>query len=470
MSDRVIGPSGGKRRRRSLALLSLAGLLALALTLWFAVGAGAVSNESGFEDDDANLVVGDGDPSGFDWNGFAPLTWEGDAPYQTADKIVSGWTFTGISDAEVTTSDSAFAGGVKQDDSCARVKDAKAPNKDDLKRIYLSTSVVPQSGVPHTYLNLAWARIPQNTTSASAHVAFEFNQGETACEAPSDPDLVQRTAGDMLVVYDFEGGSDEPSISLSRWITSEPGGNPDDLDCDVASHNLPCWGTATILTDLPGVAEAAVNVGTTVSDSLAPSAPPDDQLEDSEFGEAGIDLTDAGVITPGECVSFGTVFGVSRSSGNSGTAQMKDLVGPGPFEVQNCAPTAISTEQFVYPNDKATISVGSGFGTLLGNVTFELFDDADECAAGTPVLFTQTIPVSGGTTTTKETTNYPGNTGGPPVIPGDPPTEIPPYRITDDTTHYWKVSYDSDNPLQTDSESACEVETTTVTFVQPPSS
>ena len=47
---------------------------------------------------------------------------------------------------------------------------------------------------------------PAEQTSASAHVGFEFNQGTTACPAGSDG-LVQRTAGDMLIVYDFEGGS-----------------------------------------------------------------------------------------------------------------------------------------------------------------------------------------------------------------------------------------------------------------------
>ncbi|HEY3191423.1 MAG TPA: hypothetical protein VGJ61_01465, partial [Solirubrobacterales bacterium] len=72
--------------------------------------------------------------------------------------------------------------------------------------------------------------------------------------------------------------------------------------------------------------------------------------------------------------------------------------------------------------------------------------------------FEQTIQVTGPPNTqTKKTTNYPGNTGGPSGA------EIPPYAITDGTTHYWKVSYDSTNPLQDDSVSACE-ESTDVEF------
>ena len=82
--------------------------------------------------------------------------------------------------------DTAYSGGVKQDMECPGTNAGKAPNKDDLERIYLSSKDVP--GFPklstedptdtesHTILNLAWVRIPQNTTSASAHVAFEFNK------------------------------------------------------------------------------------------------------------------------------------------------------------------------------------------------------------------------------------------------------------------------------------------------------
>ncbi len=53
---------------------------------------------------------------------------------------------------------------------------AKAPNKDDLKRVYVTSNTVGGD----VFLGLAWVRIPQNTTSPSAHIGFEFNQGTTA--------------------------------------------------------------------------------------------------------------------------------------------------------------------------------------------------------------------------------------------------------------------------------------------------
>ena len=62
----------------------------------------------------------------------------------------------------------------------------------------------------------------------------------------------------------------------------------------------------------------------------------DRTLATQEFGEAGINLTAAGVIPADSCVSFGKAYAVSRSSGNSAQAQMKDLVGPANFNLNNC--------------------------------------------------------------------------------------------------------------------------------------
>jgi hypothetical protein len=315
--------SKGLRDARLIAALVLSGVLILS-AVSMAAATGSVGTASGFEDDDGNLVVN----GTFDWNGFATTTWTGTAPYQTSSKTVNGWSFVGLEDQQAKTSDTAFAGGTKQDDACATVNTGKAPNKDDLKRVYISSSTVGG----HVYLNLGWVRIPQNTTSPSAHIGFEFNQGDTACPTGSDG-LVERTPGDMLIVYDFEGGSsDTPVISLRLWVDSGA--------CEVGSDSPPCWGPSTNLTDL-GYAEGRVNTSTvgSVSDTIAPSPP--DNLGLNEFGEAGIDLTNAGVFKENICTGFGTAFAVSRSSGNSATAQMKDLVGPGDINITNCGKVII---------------------------------------------------------------------------------------------------------------------------------
>lgn len=307
------------RRRRTVAALAVLSLGSFALIASTTSASATVSTDAGFEFADGNLAH----DTLMDWNDFAPTTWVGTAPYRTSSKTTAGWAFTGLEDAAAVNTDTAFAGGTKQDNDCATVGGGKAPNKDDLERVYVTSTTVGGD----VFLGLSWVRIPQNTTSPSAHIGFEFNKGTTACPAGSDG-LVRRTVGDMLIVYDFEGGAtDVPTITLRRWVASG--------SCEVGSNSPPCWGPATNLTAL-GFAEARVNTSTVgpVSDQIAPSPP--DALNVNEFGEAGINLTDAGVFSPTDCESFGKAFAVSRSSGNSAQAQMKDLVGPGDVNITNC--------------------------------------------------------------------------------------------------------------------------------------
>jgi hypothetical protein len=309
----------------------LAAIAALVFALT-ASATGPIGTASGFEDDDGNLAA-TACSTAMDWNCFSPVTWTGTAPYQNATKVVNGWNFTGLTDAQATTSDTGFAGGIKQDVNCPTLKNGKAPNKDDLRRLYVSFKTV--NG--HTYLNLAWVRIPQNTVNSSTHVGFEFNQSTTAC--PGGSPLVQRTAGDLLFVYDFEGSSSgNATLTVRKWVSSGA--------CEVSQDTAPCWGPAQDLT-ASGFAEAKVNATATALDAVSigsgsPAiASPGQTLGISEFGEAGADLTAAGIFSPGVCAAFGQVEGVSRSSGNSGQAAMEDLVGPGHINLTNCGEVKI---------------------------------------------------------------------------------------------------------------------------------
>jgi hypothetical protein len=365
-------------------------VLLVALILAIGASAGPVGTAAGFEDDDGNLV--DDAAAGIDWNSFDPISYSiGTAPFRQATKTDLGWQLLALEDAQAVTDDSGFAGGTKQDDDCASVISAKAPNKDDLKRAYVASSTGANG---HVFLMLAWVRIPQNSTSASAHIGFEFNKATSgACPAASDG-LVKRSAGDVLIVYDFEGGSNPPVITLRRWVLSGA--------CDVSSNSAPCWGPAATLA--AGTAEAAVNFASTAVDALAPPTPPattsvDETLGLVEFGEAGIDLTNAEVFTPGACNSFGKVYAVSRSSGSSGTAQMKDLVGPGNFTIANCSATLTTSPSpgaggAVTPGTQVTdtavaqgVNVAGTPPTPTGNVTFFLCgptatESTDLCTTG----------------------------------------------------------------------------------------
>ena len=403
--------------------------LTVPLALSAAASPGPIGNASGFEDDDGNLAVN----STFDWNGFSPVTWTGTAPYQTASKTASGWSFTGLTDAQATNSDTGFAGGVKQDVNCATIKGSKAPNKDDLKRIYLSSKTV--NG--HVYLNLAWMRIPQNSVNASTHVGFEFNQSKTLCGGSSDG-LVQRTAGDILIVYDFEGSSSGvATLTVRKWVTSGA--------CDISQDSAPCWGPATDLT-ASGFAEAKVNE-VSVPDTVAPGG---DTLGISEFGEAGIDLTAAGIFQSGVCTAFGQAEGVSRSSGNSGTAAMEDLVGPGQINLTNCGTVTI-----IKHTDPRGINQNFSYTSNLAGSTISCTPDT------TPASFT--LNDGSSTTNTEECGNVP--IGNYTVTEGAEPTGFVLESLTCTATGSGSGSQDATNPAQANITIAAGLDHVTCTYV-----
>jgi hypothetical protein len=417
------------------AAVLLLGVLSLAA--W----AGPIGTASGFEDDDANLV--DNPVAGIDWNTFAPVIWSphpATTPTRQTSKVVSGWNFAGLEDWQATTSDSGFAGGTKQDDDCASVITAKAPNKDDLKRVYLSSKTV--NG--HVFLNLGWVRIPQNTTSPSAHIGFEFNQGTTACPAGSDG-LVRRTAGDMLIVYDFEGGGN-PVLTLRRWITAGA--------CEVGADSPPCWGQAVNLT-ASGFAEGAVNTAATALDQLAPPAlssttgtSVSNTLGLSEFGEAGIDLTAAGVFNANTCAGFGKAYAVSRSSGSSATAQMKDLVGPGNFNLNNCGTVTI-----IKHTDPGGIDQNFDFTSNLAGTQINCTADS------TPAGFT----LNDAGTDTETCTNVP--IGSYHVNEGADPNGFQLESLTCSATGSGSGAQDSTDPKQANITIAAGGDTVTCTYV-----
>lgn len=386
--DSTGSPREYRQGRRRLGIFVLVAALVASFGALVPMGAaaapGVISAAAGFEGDDGNLDNG-GDT---DWNDFDPVSWAGTAPYRTGSASADGWTFFGLTDAVATTSDTAFSGGVKQDDFCASTKNGKAPNKDDIVRAYLASKTVNDDVI----LALAWARIPQNSTSASAHVAFEFNQGETPCG--NGTGLVEREPGDVLMVYDFEGGNNPPTLKLSRWLETEPAGWVgdwpwDDYTCEV-SGSAPtgqnangCWGHTQELTS-SGSAEAKVNFDATVDDDLAPGG--SQTLGLVEFGEAIINLTDAGVFSPGQCLALGSVFAVSRSSGSSAQAQMKDLVGPGDLNLTNCGTITVvkqtipdgSSQSFAFAASKT----GGGDVGSPAVTSFNLSDASDTPTPG----------------------------------------------------------------------------------------
>jgi uncharacterized repeat protein (TIGR01451 family) len=367
---------------------------------------GTIADKTGFEDNDGNLQV---DKAGcVDWNSFAPVTWTGTAPYQSATSTaVAPFTFYGRTDAVNSGSDTSFVNGAagKEEVDCPGTSAGNIPNKDDLARIYVAGA---QSINGDTYIYLAWVRGPLNTPNSDLHVAFEFNQSSTACA--NGDGLVERTNGDLLIGYEFQSAT--PTLTLSTW----QGG---------------AWSAPVTLTSANSEGGVWVSAGST-NDALKPSGAANPGQD--EFGEAGIDLTQAikGLGGAGRpCETFGSVYGASRTSGQADTADMKDLVGPLPFHVSNCASPTITTQA-----SPSTVNLGetkdiSDTATLhsgnapTGKVEFTLYSDSS-CKNAVPgVSGFGAISNVGGSYQASYT-----KTAWTPTAAG---------------TYYWGVSYAGDN-------------------------
>ena len=338
MTQRILGPTGGKRRRRFLLLVPFALVAALLLS----IGAGAAPL-TGSSFDAANgtltdLVDHDWNPPGQPAGNIGPIQ-------PISCPSLGAGTNCGV-DLTNSSLDDSFTQGPKEDDEAPVVGTGSIPpNKDDLSRFYVNQ----EKAGGNDFLYLAWER---TATLGSAHMDFEFNQSNT----PSANGVTKvRTAGDVLITFDF-GGSGVPVLSLSRWIISG------DASLCEANNATPCWSRLQDLT-ASGVANGAVN-STNVVDWNPPGAPrtlaggvSNNGSVSSTFGEAAINLTAAQVFPSNRCAHFGSAMLKSRSSGQSFTSSLKDFIAPIPVNIANCG-SVIIRKVTDPPSDPATIQFG----------------------------------------------------------------------------------------------------------------
>src|SRR5712691_5381294 len=264
--------------------------------------------------------------AGGDGNLLTNPTFFGTTDWQNASNL-----HTGI-DLASGSGDNSFGQGTKEDNASATVVNGSIPpNKNDLTRFYVGSESTGGSN----FLYLAWERA---VNIGSANLDLEINQNATSgfTGSTTGPVTLNRTAGDLLVTYDFSG-SGTPTLGLLRWVTSGP-----TSQC-FSSNSLPCWGNRVDLT-AAGEAEGAVNSSTnnppdgSIVDPIAPNAPR--TLTTGLFGEAAVNLTAAGVFPATTCTAFGSTFIKSRSSSSFG-AEIKDLIAPVPVNISNCGEVKI---------------------------------------------------------------------------------------------------------------------------------
>jgi hypothetical protein len=321
---------------------------------------------SKFEGNDGNLVV----------------TTAGNTDWANAPNRVRG------DDLASGGSDNSFGGGTKEDDPNVNVVTGSIPpQKSDLTRFYVGSEFVSNSN----FLYLAWERSNQ---LGSANMDFELNQKSQPDLTTTGAKTLVRTAGDVLITFDF-GGSGSPVLGLLKWVTTGA-----TSQC-FSANALPCWGNRVNLS-AAGFAEGAVN-SVTVNDPIANVS-----LPANTFGEAAINLTAAGVFPAGTCEALGSAFLKSRASA-SFPAEVKDFVAPQPVNIANCG-----TINIIKHTDPRGINQNFSFTSTIPNPA--VGSTTPDCSLDTtPSSFTlndhagvdPASPITAGTDNTEHCANVP---------------------------------------------------------------
>ncbi|HET7244645.1 MAG TPA: Ig-like domain-containing protein, partial [Streptosporangiaceae bacterium] len=255
--------------------------------------------------------------AGGDGNLLASPTTFGTTDWQNVAGLHAGF------DQPSGTGDNSFGQGTKEDNAAVTVVSGSIPpNKSDLTRFYEASEIGSNN---HNFLFLAWER---SNVLGSANMDFEINQATTPGLGSPGPHTINRTAGDLLVTYDFTNGGGKPTLGLLFWVTTGS-----TSQC-FSSNSLPCWGNHVTLNGSDSI--GAVNNLGSVNDPLFPGSPNYiNPVPALQFGETAIDLTAAGVFPPGTCEAFGSAFIKSRASASFG-AEVKDFIAPVPVNISNC--------------------------------------------------------------------------------------------------------------------------------------
>ncbi len=344
--------------------------------------------------------------AGGDGNLLASPTTFGSTDWQNVAGLNAGF------DKPSGTTDNAFGQGTKEDSpNVTVVTGSIPPNKSDLTRFY-EASEIGTNG--HNFLYLAWER---SNVLGSANMDFEINQNVTTGfnANTTGPVTLNRTAGDLLVTYDFTNGGGRPTLGLLFWLTAAAGNTASQC---FSSNTLPCWGNHETLNGTDSI--GAVNNLDPVTDPLFPTqANYINPVPPLQFGETAIDLTAAGVFPPGTCKAFGSAFIKSRASASFG-AEVKDFIAPIPVNIANCGEIKIIKQTDSRGHDQvfsftSNLPKNSGAGgvTCSGNPGPGIQSDGSFClndAGNTGKTLGSTDPAQNSTGNTVDT--------GPNVVAG----------------------------------------------------
>ncbi len=339
-----------RRQRKAGAFLILLGLLGtlfgIATPFAQADPIGSGSSVGNFEID--GNFADDADPA-IDWGGVADLanrlTFDDDL--QTPDPNGPG--------------DQGYVGGAKEEDrstwGCA-ADSGDDPLKDDIKYILAYPSLsIDNASVAFSYV--------RNKAQGNTNVVIELNQNPiNTCSPVND-----RTPGDLVLYFNFPGGSDQADLEASVWSGSA-----------LVPFDVPA-GVANAITN-----PAEVDVPSSISAIVAAKGLPT-SVDARDMGEAAIDLFKLEKALRGSGVNVGPVLSCpglgaanirTRSSGESGSSQLHDNFPSLGIDLSNCGSLKIKKVD--------------DLGQPMAGIQFGLFGSQAAALAGTPLATLPTTP------------------------------------------------------------------------------
>ena len=287
--------------------------------------------------------------------------------------------------------DNSFGQGAKSDNVATTVVSGSIPNnKSDLTRFFEASETGTNND---NFLYLGFERA---NSLGTANLNFEINQKTQPDLTKTGATTLVRTAGDLLVTFDFTNGGGKPTIAILRWLTSATAPVVPDFATNAcfSANAFPCWGDQKVLDGTDSI--AAVNNLDPVADPLtSTNANYLATVPALQFGETAIDLTKAKVFPAGTCQAFGSAMLVSRSSA-SFTAELKDFVAPIPVNISNCGSITIikhtaprgQNEQFAYTTNNLSTDA-TGFHLNDGGYNPSASPAVNDVACGTNDSTTQ---------------------------------------------------------------------------------
>lgn len=201
-----------------------------------------------------------------------------------------------VSDPTAGADTTNYSGGSTDDDICPTVATGTAPNASDIDQFWFGTET-NASGV---FVYLAWHRM---TTSGTTTLDFELNQSSASAPGCGSHQPA-RTAGDLLITYDFTGGGGTVTLSKRTWVGTSSAG---------------AWSAPTTFTTN---FEASVNAA-------------------GDFGEFVINGTGSGLLSTTTCSTFAGAFAKSRASVTF-NSQIKDFTTRVSQNISNCGSVTVN--------------------------------------------------------------------------------------------------------------------------------